>query len=300
MSLKFAIRDNKREHARITILRPIIRKTDTGDRVDGYDTLGSLKGLDRESIEIFAQEKQLTERELFALENHAGQLAFNKHDLNDSLESPHRETILWSKPYEEALYQLWQLAKANNIPFCPTEIMQKSLLTKAKSVERKLNDILKTPLNILDKVGLDIHRVDDDEHQKKVRTTCRKLFSLLLKTGAGEEILATAFNQIAAMYYNKKEVLKPHYLKDYATNIRKLPFWYNTVAIDLLLMHGKNPLGPLSIEAVVENWLRLRKEKMTPEEALKTFKKTFHPSPEDEPILKSVIQKEYAKGLAAD
>ena len=99
------------------------------------------------------------------------------------------------------------------------------------------------------------------------------------------------------MYYHKKEVIKSHYLKDYATNIRKLPFWYNTVAIDLLLLHGKNPLGTLSIEAVVENWLRLRREKMTPDEALDAFKQAFQPSQEDEPIIKEMIQKEYSRGL---
>lgn len=297
MGIKFAIRTNKREEARITILRPIVRSTKTGDRIDRYDTLGSLQGVDQDAVENFSHEKQLNDKERFELENNVAQLAFNKHDLRDSLEDLHRETIYWAKPYQQALYELWELARKNNIPFCPLEIMQKSLLTKAKSVERKLNDILKTQVNVLEKIGIDIQRADDEEHVKIVRATCRKLFSQLLKTGISEELLCSGFNQIAQMYYQKKEVLKPHYLKDYATNIRKLPFWYNTVAIDLLLLHGKNPLDNFSIEAVVENWLRLRREKMTSDEALSAFKQAFQYKQEDEPIIKSAIQKEYAKGL---
>lgn len=300
MGMKFAIRTNKREEARVTILRPIIRQTKTGDRIDGYDTLGSLQTLDQAGLEAFAHEKQLNDKERFELENNIAQLAFNKNDLNDSLEDLHRETIYWAKPYQQALYEIWELARKNNIPFCPLEIMQKSLLTKAKSVERKLNDLLKTQVNVLEKIGVDIQRVDDEEHIKKVRATCRKLFNLLLKTGVSEELLCNGFNQIAHMYYHKKEVLKPHYLKDYATNIRKLPFWYNTVAIDLLLLHGKNPLDSLSIETVVEHWLRLRREKMTPDEALSAFKQAFQTKQEDEPIVRSAIQKEYAKGLPID
>ena len=297
MGLKFAIRRNKREEARVTILRPIIRQTNTGDRIDGYDALGTLQGLDKEAIENFSREKQLNDKERFDLENNVAQLAFNKIDLKDSLEDLYRETVCWAKPYQNSLYELWELARKNNIPFCPAEIMQKALFTKAKSVERKLNEILKTHVNILENIGVDINRVDDEEHVKKVRATCRKLFSLLLKTGISEELLCSGFNQIAQMYYHKKEVIKSHYLKDYATNIRKLPFWYNTVAIDLLLLHGKNPLGTLSIEAVVENWLRLRREKMTPDEALDAFKQAFQPSQEDEPIIKEMIQKEYSRGL---
>lgn len=132
-----------------------------------------------------------------------------------------------------------------------------------------------------------------------MRITCRKLFRLLLNTGHTEDKIAHDFNAIAKSY-GKKEVLKPHYLQDLASHIRRLPFWYNTVAIDLLVTYGKNPAETLSIEAIVENWLRLRKDRLSLEEAMNQLRKIFDFQPEKEAFLRSAVNNEYAKGLAID
>ncbi len=259
--------------------------------------LGRLPDLSAEAINEFSEKNELSEYERFTLENYAAQLNFNKQELKNPLDTFHREILYLSEPYQEALFKLWQLAKENNILFCPVDIMQKTLILKAKALERKLNTLKSEPVNILESIGIDIKPFEEEEAQKKVRTTCRKLFRFLLNTGNNKENIAHDFNQIAKNY-GKKEVLKPHYLEDYASNIRKLPFWYNTIAIDLLVMYGKNPAENLSIEALVENWLRLRKEYLSPDEALNALKETFHIQPDKINFLQSSVKNEYSKGLS--
>lgn len=296
MSIKFTLRMNRLKQPRVEIYRAV-EEEKNGKTIRINQMLGKLPGLDPLSIETFARDKELSEYETFTLENCAAQLNFNEQELDNAQGDYHREIIYFSKPYNEALFQLWQLSKKNNIPFCPAETIHRALINKAKSIERKLNEIKKEPLHILEKAGINIEKVDDEEYKKIARVTCRKLFRFLLNTGLSEETIANEFNEIATMRYQKKEVLKPHYIKDFATNIRKLPFWYNTVAIDLLLKHNKNPLEKLSIEAVAENWLRLRKESMKEEDAISDFKKIFQTKESDEPIVRSVIRKEYERGI---
>ena len=68
----------------------------------------------------------------------------------------------------------------------------------------------------------------------------------------------------------------------------------------MLVKYGKNPAETLSVEAIVENWLRLRKDRLSPEEAMSQLKKTFDFQPEKEAFLRSAVSNEYAKGLAID
>ena len=298
MSIKFTIRMNRTKEPKVEIFR-VEENTIDEKKTRKNIMLGRLPDLTEKTISEFSEKNQLSEYERFTLENYASQLTFNKNDLNNSFDVFHRDILYMSEAYQEALFKLWKLAKENNIHFCPADIMQKTLMLKAKTLERKLNALKKEPVNILEAIGIDIKPPEDDESLKKVRITCRKLFRLLLNTGHTKEKIAHDFNEIAKSY-RKKEVLKSHYLQDLASHIRRLPFWYNTVAIDLLVKYGKNPAETLSVEAIVENWLRLRKDRLSPEEAMSQLKKTFDFQPEKEAFLRSAVSNEYAKGLAID
>ena len=178
--------------------------------------------------------------------------------------------------------------------------MHKSLLHKAKAVERKLNTLQSTPVNILENLGVNIARFDEDAQRQAKQKTCRKLFNQLLKTNVSPETLCQEFNAIAKENYQKNDTIKPHYLEDYAKNLKRLPYWYNAVAIDLLLLHQKNPLTFLPINRVLEDWIQLRKEHLTQKEAIELFKKSFLPDEKDMPLLEETINNAYEKGYVTD
>lgn len=298
MTIKFTIRVNRTKEPKVEIYRIEENKINAKNERK-YSMLGRLPDLTKQSLHEFSEKHQLSEYERFTLENYAAQLTFNKNDLNNSFDMFHRDILYTSEAYQDALFKLWKLAKENNMHFCPADIMHKTLMLKAKSLERKLNALKKEPVNILEAIGIDITPPEEDESLKKVHITCRKLFRLLLNTGHPEEKISHDFNEIAKSY-GKKEVLKPHYLQDLASHIRRLPFWYNTISIDLLVTYGKNPADTLSIEAIVENWLRLRKDRLSSEEAIDQLKQTFHFQPEKDAFLRSAVKNDYAKGLAID
>lgn len=289
---------NRTKEPKVEIYR-VEETTSKGKKDRKNIMLGRLSDLTDEAIKEFSTKNQLTDYEIFMLENYVAQLNFNKSELNNPLKAFHRDIVYTSEAYQEALFKLWKLAKEHHIEFCPADIMQKTLILKSKAVERKLNTLQKQPINILESIGVNIDAPKEDEAQKRVRITCRKLFRFLLNTKNSEQKIAKDFNEIAKSY-GKKEVLKAHYLQDLATNIRKLPFWYNTVAIDLLVKYGNNPAEHLTVEAIVENWLRLRKDSLSETEAMQQLKKTFHFGKEKETLLSSVIHHEYAKGLSID
>lgn len=298
MSIKFTIRMNRTKEPKVEIFR--IEENKIGDKKTRKNImLGRLPDLSAESIQAFSEKNQLSDYERFTLENYAAQLNFNQKELKNPLDLFHREIMYTSAPYQEALFKLWKLAKENNILFCPADIMQKTLILKAKALERKLNTLKNESVKILESIGIDITRFEEEEVRKKVRITCRKLFRFLLNTGNSKEEIARDFNKIAKSY-GKKEVLKPHYLEDFASNLRKLPFWYNTIAIDLLVEYGINPANTLSIEAIVENWLRLRKDKLSQEEAINALQETFAIQADKMNILLSTVKNEYDKGLSID
>ncbi len=298
MSIKFTIRMNRTKDPKVEIYR-IEETTIQQKKIRKNIMLGRLSDLSDESIKEFSIKNQLSDYEIFMLENYAAQLNFNISELNNPLKSFHRDILYTSESYQKALFKLWKIAKEHNIDFCPVDIMQKTLILKAKSVERKLNSIKNQPINILESIGINIAKPEEEEANKRVRITCRKLFRFLLNTKNSEQKIAKDFNEIAKAY-GKKEVLKSHYVQDLATNIRKLPFWYNTVAIDLLVKYQVNPAEHLTVETIVENWLRLRKDSLSENEAMQQLKKTFHFGKEKETLLHSAIHREYEKGLAID
>ena len=292
MSLQFVVRINRKAPARIGVLR--VRTDDR--KITGYDNLGTLKQLDTASLIAFSKEKKLDDQEQYQLENYAANLTFNQTEFHANPEQLQREFIYFAPEYEEALRKLWKMAKKHNIPFCPLEIQHNALLHKAKAIERKLNEILKKPVNILAKLDVDIRRFDEKEFNRRADKSSQVLFELVLTLKQPLEQLCEEFKSIA-QGYNKNASLKPHYFKNYADNLKRLPLWYNTVAIDLLMQHGINPTKSLPIEKIAEYWVRLRKENFTFEEACKQFKQEFNVS-EKENIAREAIKRQYEEGIS--
>lgn len=300
MPLKFSIRPNKNFEPRINILQPVIGEGVKGKKVEKNNTIGSLHGLDAKTVEEFRKEKNLNEQEFFELEEISTQLSFNKNELGKSLELLDRKMLYFAEPYNKMLFSLWKLSKKHNIPFCPVEIMHRALLHKAKAVERRLNELEGSPVNLLQSIGIDIGRLDEDETEniKRVNIARRKLFKLLLSLSIPLQDLCQEFEAIAKNAYNKTAFMKPHYLKDLSTSLKRFKMWYNTVAIDLLLRHNQDPLTVLSADLLAENWVRLRKDKINSDEAIEQFRLTFHPKIEDEVMFINAIKKEYEKGVS--
>lgn len=302
MPLKFSIRPNKKTEPRVNILKPVIGEGVKGKKVEKNDTIGSLHGFDCQTIEAFAKKKNFNDQELFELEEIGAQLGFNRNDLGKSIDSLERKMLYFAEPYHQAIFDLWKLCKKHSISFCPVEIMHRALLHKAKAVERRLNELESTPVNILQNIGIDISRLDDDESEniKRVNIARRKLFKSLLSIPSSIPSLCQEFELIAKESYGKTANMKPHYFKDLSTSLKRFKMWYNTVAIDLLLRHNQDLLTILPIDLLAENWVRLRKDSISKEKAIEQFKNTFQPKAEDENTLIVIIEKEYAKGISTN
>lgn len=298
MALQFMIRGNKKKEARVVVLRIVMKEGKLGKAIGGFDTLGTLKAFDAEYLKQFAQEKSLSDDEIYELENYVSYLLFNKKEFNSTFTTIKREFVFFDNLYYENLYKLWKLAKVNNIPFCPAEVMQSALLNKAKAVERKLNQLLKEPVNILESMGVSLKKLGDSSYREQVSKDCVKLFKLLLTIPKSLEELCAEFQKIALVNYRKSDDIKPYYFKTYAKDLKRLPMWYNTVAIDVLLANNKNPLDALSVDAVADNWIRLRKDTLNIEEAYRQFRQIFNPKPEDDEAFKAAIVAQYQQGIS--
>ncbi len=298
MALQFMIRANKNKEARVNVLRIVLTEGKLKKKVGGFETIGTLKAFDAEYLKQFAEEKQLTDEEIFELENYVSYLLFNKKEFKSSFSSLKREFSFFDETYLDSIFRLWQLAKKHNLSFCPADTMQSALLNKAKAIERKINQIQNEPVNILEAMGVNLAPLGDKSYREQVSKDCLKLFKLILTISKPIETLCEEFKQIAWDTYRKKDNVKAHYFKQYAKDLKRLPMWYNTVAIDLLVQNEKNPLEVLKASSVADNWVRMRKDSLSADEAFKQFIDIFHPKSEDEADIKAAIAYQYQMGIS--
>ena len=163
MSIKFAIRLNKKKRIpRINVLRSVSNTSSRGTEVKKYDTLGTIQQFDADNIEAFAKEKNIDGLDKMELEEGICQLAFNKEELNSSLENLERKTLYFSADFNQSMYKLWELGKKYNIPFCPADIMQRALLDEAIEMECHLNEISDQQIEILKSMGIDTGLLGDE------------------------------------------------------------------------------------------------------------------------------------------
>ena len=294
MTLQFVIRVNRKSPPRIGVLRTNYEN----GKIQGYTNLGTLLGLEPDALNEFITQNELTLPEQYQLENYAAYLHFNKEEFNDSPEELQRSLIYSSPKYDEALVKLWSLAKKHNIAFNPAEIQQRALLHKAKAVERKLNELTQKSVNILEGLDIDIRRFDTDEVKARWDKTTQKLFELILTLDKPLFILCQEFMSIAKNDYAKNAHLKPHYFKEYAATAKRLPLWYNTVAIDLLISNGLNPIDHISVTKIAEHWIRLRKESLSLNKAFEQFKATFLVKTTEIASVKKTLEEQYQKGFS--
>lgn len=286
MTINFIVRVNKNKDPRIVIVRAI--KDRTGKR-KRFETVGTLPEDLSQSLKLF--ENNLDDFEQFQLENFIKNIQFNIKNFNNFADDTQRELIYFSPVFHQALYDLWKLAKKNQLDFTPYEVMLNAILNKAKAVERQLNEKSKKPVKILESIGLDIHRFDKDEINKRLHTGSQSLFKALIDSKKPLEDIAQQFNNLAEKY-NKKSDLKPHYISEYAAKPKRLSLWYSAIAIELLLEMGLNPLDVLSLESVINAWLTLKKGKLSASDATDLFLKTFKPSV-DKNIVANLINQRY-------
>jgi hypothetical protein len=137
-----------------------------------------------------------------------------------------------------------------------------------------------------------------DAFKQRVDKTSKQLFGLIIAMEQPLNQICDEFKEIAKNKYHKNANLKPHYFKEYAESVKRLPLWYSAVAIDLLMQHGVNPLQSISAAKVAEYWVRMRKEKFSFDEAYAAFKTEFKPKKEDEESILHAIKLQYDHGLS--
>lgn len=294
MALQFIIRINQLAPSRIGVLRTVIEE----GKIIQKKNLGTLKGFEQAALNQFSEKNKLDDQERCQLENYVANLVFNKNEFKAAPEDLKREFMYFSSHYEKALLTLWKKAKEHNIAFCPAEIQHSALLHKAKSVERKLNELTGSSISVLEGIGVDIRRYDANTFKQRVDKTSKQLFKLIVAVDHPLEKLCDEFKQIAKNRYHKNASLKPHYFKEYAESIKRLPSWYSTVAIDLLMQHGVNPIKIVPAAKVAEYWVQLRKEKLSFEESCAVFKAEFKPNKKDESNVIDSIKLQYDRGIS--
>ncbi len=262
--------------------------------------LKPLKTLDVATLKAFAEKNHLDQFEQFQLYNYADSLQFNQQEFKVELDELQSQQGLHITPgYQAAIFELWKLAKIHHIDFNPALTQERALLNKAKAVERELNKHLGYSVNVLTKIKVDIKHLPDENLKKRIIETGQALFQLIMtiKKATPPEICHT-FNTIANERYQKHAQFKPRYIKMYATQIKRYPLWYCTVAIDVLMHYGINPTHHLPAANVAAHWIRLKEAKYTLDSACADFMLLFQVQSADATEVQATIKQHYEKGLS--
>ncbi len=154
MALWFRVQRMKKS-PRIAVERMQQKKTPTGKVAYDYISLGGIteKKMPEAIKQIMAK---LDDDERIQLNNYLQNREFNRSNFNTDMDNVTREIIYFNPDFYQALYKLSKLAAKHNMPFYHTEIALNAILSKAKSIERKLNKLLGKRINILEKLGISI------------------------------------------------------------------------------------------------------------------------------------------------
>lgn len=286
MTVTLDIKPNKHKSPRVAVI-----KTTKGN--PKKKNLGALPHELEEAISTF--KPLLDTEEQYQLENYWHNLHFNKSQLNTEADHIERELFYFALPFHQALIQLWQLAKEQGIDFNPRKVMLTAILNKAKAVERELNEKLGKKVNVLEALGIDIHRFDQQDIKKRLYTGGQALFKALVCLQRPLSEIALHFNRTAQEVYGKYVNLTPTIIQSYAKQPKRYPMWYCTVAIDILLAYGKNPLEILPATKVADLWVLLRRQQMSLAEATQLFFKTFAVPEQDRAEANEVLQTHYSR-----
>lgn len=273
---------------------------DTDTQSLACTVLPPLSTFDHESIQAFIKTAALDIFEQFQLHQYVESMRFSQQVLKAELSELQPQFSLHTTLcYQQAIFELWQLAKAHHLDFNPGLTQARALFNKAKAVERELNKHLGQPVKILEKIGIDISVLSEDELKQRMSETGQALFKLMATSAkASPSELCHTFNQIAAERYQKNVHFKPSYLKTYANQLRRYPLWYCTVAIDVLMHYGINPTHQIPAINIAEHWIRLKEAHYSPQQAAETFIADFQIPLSEQEAVKMIIQQHYEKGLS--
>jgi hypothetical protein len=288
MAINFGVRVNKKKGPRIYILRAI--KNKDGKR-EMLKSLGSLPEDLNKVTDLYKGD--LDDFEQYQLENFVKTALLNKENFGESIDVAQREMIYFSPTFFKALFDLWKLAKEHKLDFTPHEVMLTALLNKMKAVERRINEKTGKSIEVLEKTGIDIHRFDKQEINKKLHSGSQALFNALAQSKKPLKKLADSFNELAKSY-NKNPGLKSHYINDYAKKPHRLSLWYSGLAIEVLLEIGEDPFKLISLEQFVNAWLSIRKDTLSSAQAIRLFLKNFSDTVDKEKA-RELIVKRYEK-----
>lgn len=279
MRLYFRIEENrKRDKPRVEV----VRMTKDAEGKKKAQIVGSFG---RRSLPEDLFDK-LTDDERYQLENFVAALDFSKKFFGTAANELDEIFIKVDKNFQDALKTLWKLAKKYNVEFVPQKEMLYALFNRAKKVEQEINKLSGKKNKVLEKLGITIEErtglfASDQES--------RKLFQALLTLKQPLEKICKEFQQIAQQKYQKRAKFEPYYFNWYAdttenSETKRFPSWYYTIAVDLLVAYGINPLTLITPTKVVKHWVRLRIDRMKLNEAKKEFVKTFSPSKKIEAV----------------
>lgn len=270
MTLRFRV-EMTRSQPRVTVLR-LLENPDGKPKSELVGSFGQ-----RNKPESLLD--KLTEDERYQLENFVGTIEFSKKFFGGEVDQLERSFIRVDKKFQDALKTLWGLAKQYDLEFIPEKEMLYALFNKAKKMEKKINAISGKRTQILEKLGINL---DEESRTLETDLASKKLFQALLNLGQPLEKICQEFQTIAQKKYQKNSTFEPHYFEMYAGNKgredKSFPKWYYTIAIDLLLAYGVNPLSVITPHKVAKHWARLRVETMELNQAKKEFIKLFAPS----------------------
>lgn len=118
------------------------------------------------------------------------------------------------------------------------------------------------------------------KYQQKLEAESRPLFQAMLALPQSPQQTAIEFERFIKAQYGKDKPITRRYLDLWAGRygeIKPLPKWLFSAAIDYLLAHGVNALALIPAQKVAEHWARARVIQMTTEEAKQLFVNQFQP-----------------------
>lgn len=249
MALHFITRVNKKRPPRFQVVRY--------EKDQPREALGHLPS-DLNDAAIAEFSTKLSPEEQLALDNFVSNMRFNQQHFNVTAGVLADREILYLPPeFHQAVFKVWQHARKQGISFNPHEVMLTALLDRIQALQEERRDHKKT-LN------------------ERLHTGGQALFQALVDLGVPLQEVADRFREIAQQNYGKKNVrIKKYIIEEYAKKAARYSFWYDGVAIDVLLEYGKNPLDILPPNKVVEHWARLRIDNYSEEELKREFFKQF-------------------------
>lgn len=281
-------RQSKKHGLTIQLIRQYKTTTKTGKVTYKDKSLGTVF-IEKEIIplEIIAK---LDADEIFYLKNWLAEKKFGEKFFNTSVENLNKFCLNIPPDFENSLKKLLIEAKRAGIEFSPTNIMLESLLTKAWLLEKKIDRINGFSNKIL---SLDKSPFEDDKEPPN-----RKLFKEILMLNKPIEQICQDFNS-ETKKLNKTKHFPEHEILELAGEMKHrnpnkpIKNWYFSVAIEVLLKYGKNPINIIKPEEVAVYWATENETEYTLKKAQEEFIKKFQVGESDIAKVKQAIIEVY-------